>query len=78
MNKAFWRALAERAVRAGAAAVLSVWVVGDGVMNAFSVNWEQAGGIFLGGALVSALLSLAGSAAPGNGPSLIDAERLNP
>ena len=78
MNGAFWRALADRSVRAGASAVLSVWVVGDGILNAWSVDWQEAGGVFLGGAVVSALLSLAGSATPGNGPSLIDAERVNP
>jgi hypothetical protein len=77
-NKRFLLAGLERALRAGAAAVLSLWVVGDGVLNAWDVDWQQALGVFLGAAVVSALLSLVGAAAPGNGPSLIDAERLAP
>lgn len=73
---AFWRATAERAIRGGAAAVLSLSVVGDGIMNAFEVNWQEAGGVFIGGAVVSTLLSLVGGAVSGNGPAFNDTEQV--
>ena len=61
-NAEFWKAVVERMVRAGVSAVLALWVVGDGVMSAWDVDWEEAGGLFLGAALVSLLLSLSGNA----------------
>lgn len=72
----FAKAAGERAIRAGAAATLSAWVVGDGILNALSVDWPDAGGIFLGGAVVSVLMSLAGNAATGDGPAFTDAEKV--
>lgn len=74
----FWKATAERCVRGGAAATLSSWIVGDGVMDAFNVNLQEAGGLFLGGAVVSLLLSLIGGATTGNGPSFNNTEVLEP
>lgn len=75
----FWQATAERAVRAAAAALVSLWVVGDEVLDATSVNWAEAGGIALGAALVSTLLSLVGSGANRvPGPSLLGTETTAP
>jgi hypothetical protein len=73
-TKKFWKAAAERMVRAGAASTLSFWVVGDGIFNAAHADWGNAGGIFAGAALVSLLLSLAGSTTGAAGPSLTGAE----
>ena len=73
-SKAYWLATLERMLRGGAAASLSTWVVGDNVMNAFDVNLQQAGGIFVGGAVVSLLLSLAVNGATGNGPAVTNHE----
>lgn len=71
----FWKAAAERMVRGGAAALLSAWVVGEGVMNALTIDWAQAAGIFLGGAVVSLLMSLVGQGiGPGDGPSFTGQE----
>jgi hypothetical protein len=76
-SRKFAKAALERAIRAGAASVLSFWVVGDGIFNTANVDLGNAGGVFLGGAVVSLLLSLAGGTT-GNGPSLTDAETLKP
>jgi hypothetical protein len=43
-TKKFWKAAAERMVRAGAASTLSFWVVGDGIFNAAHADWSNAGG----------------------------------
>lgn len=76
----FWKAATERAVRAGASAVIGSALVADGLFDVLNVNsLEDAGALFLGGALVSLLLSLAGGALPGTGgagPSLLGTERL--
>jgi hypothetical protein len=75
----FWVALVERAVRAGASSVLSLWLVGEQMMNAFTVNWAEAGGIFLGGAAVSSLMSIVASGVTDTpGPSFTGSEKLNP
>lgn len=58
MTKDYLIDLGERMLRAFAAAVLSTMVVGDG-FNAFAVNWGDALGVGLGGAVVSLLVSLA-------------------
>lgn len=74
----FWKAAAERAVRAAAAGVLGTWIIADGAMNALEVNWEDTGGIALGSALVSLVLSLAGNAATSSGPSFNQTETVAP
>jgi hypothetical protein len=74
----FWKATLERMIRAGAASVLSFWVVGDGILNAANVDWQSVLGVFGGGAVVSLLLSLSGQAATGNGPALTGVEVTNP
>lgn len=77
LTGAYWIAVGERAVRMGAGSVLTVWAVGDGVMNATQVDWADAGGYFLGGAVFSVLFSLAGGTmGRGAGPSFLGRERL--
>jgi len=73
---AFWKATAERAVKTGAQFVLVSWGIGDGIMNAWTIEPIEVGGMFLGGIAVSVLTSLA-SAGTGNGPSLTNSETLN-
>lgn len=68
-SKAFWKAAAERAVKTAAQAPLTAWLVGDVTINALEVDWTTAGGLALGGAVVSILTSLA-SMTVGSGPSL--------
>jgi hypothetical protein len=70
---AFWKAATERAVKTGAQAVLTVYVVGDVALNAFEADWGNMAGIGLGGAVVSYLTSLASGIKDGN-PSLTNAE----
>jgi len=77
-TRKFWKAALERMIRAGAAGVLAVWVVGDGFMNAFDVDWQNALGVFLGSAAVSLLLSLAGGTVSGNGPAFNNDEVVKP
>lgn len=77
-TKAFWKAAAERAVRAGSAAALSAFVVGDKAMNIAQVDLAGAAGIFAGGAVVSVLIGLAGNVATGNGPAFNNAEKVQP
>lgn len=62
---AFWRAAGERAVRAFAGSLLSLWVVGDGVLDLRGVDWPAAAGVGAGAALVSLLLSLVAGAGVG-------------
>lgn len=71
----FWKALLERAIRAGAAAVVSVWFVGGVATDLLTLNFTEGLGFFLGGAIFSALTSLAaGTLNPATGVSLIGAE----
>lgn len=57
----FWVDAAERAIRTAAEALLSLWLVGDVALNAFTIDWYEAGGIALGAALLSVLASLVAS-----------------
>ncbi len=67
---AFWKAAAERAVRTVAQTMLSLWIVGNGLFDAFHVDWGQAAGIGAGAAILSLLTSLVATAAgPATGPS---------
>ena len=70
----FLKAALERALRSAAASVLSILVVGDGVLDAFNVDWQTAGGVALGAAVVSVLMSIAGQTATGNGPAFGNTE----
>jgi hypothetical protein len=69
---AYWKQVAERMIKAGAAALLSAWVVGDGVLDAWKLDPKEGAGIALGGMIVSLLLSLASApfGEPGT-PSLV-------
>lgn len=70
---AFWKAVGERAAKAAAQSILSVYFVGDVALNAFQADWANLAGIGLGGAVVSILTSIASGARDGN-PSAINAE----
>lgn len=76
LSGAFWLATAERAVKTAAQAPLTAWLVGDGLINAFDVDWSAAAGLALGGAVVSTAFSLASiKVGTDDGPSL-GAEKL--
>ncbi len=70
----FWKAAAERAAKAGSNVAITSFVLGDKIFNAFDVDWSTTFGVFLGGALVSVLMSIASDAATGSGPSLTNVE----
>jgi hypothetical protein len=72
----FWKATGERMIRSFAAAMVSVLVVGENMMDAFSANWQEALGVGLGAAVVSLLLSLAGNVTTGGGPAFINSEKV--
>lgn len=73
----FWQATFERAVRAAAAALISLWA-GDGLFNALSIAWPDALGVAGGAGLLSVLFSLVGGAVNNTpGPSLFGTERVS-
>lgn len=74
----FWKAAVERATKAACNVALTSLVVGDKLLNAFDVDWSTAGGVFLGGFVVSVLMSIASDTLTGSGPSLTNAEIVLP
>lgn len=57
-TKAFLKDMAERAVVTGFQFVFGFWGLDAiGVVNAFTLDWYSAGGVFLGGAVVSVVKS---------------------
>ena len=56
----FWKDASERALKSAAQAVL-LYVGGDQVLNAWTVDWPQAGAIAGGAALLSVLTSIVSS-----------------
>jgi hypothetical protein len=75
---AFWKALAERAVRGGAAGVVAGWS-GDAVFNVMEVqNAKDVLALFVSGAVFSGFLSLAGNVVTKSGPSFNQAETVDP
>lgn len=71
----FWKAAAERMVRGAAVSVAAVYFGGDVVFDSLNVNtWTEAGGIAITGAVGSLVLSLAGQAFTGSGPSFNSTE----
>lgn len=69
----FWREAIERAVKSAAQAPLTVWVVGDGVLDAFNMDYQLGLGVALGGAVFSLLTSIATvKLGATNSPSAID------
>lgn len=72
-TKEFWKQALERAVKSGAQAVILAWGLLDGVLNAFAIDWKNAAGIFVGGAVLSILTSVASLAVgPDGTPSVVD------
>jgi Putative lactococcus lactis phage r1t holin len=75
----FWKAAAERAIRTGAIAAALV-LVGDAYeslqVNAFAVDWLRMLGFFLGGMLLSVLMSVGANAKHGQGPAFTLNERV--
>lgn len=68
----FWKATAERAVKTLAQTMLALWVVGDGMLNVFEVDWANSFGVGLGALVVSLLTSLlSASVGPSGSPSLV-------
>ena len=72
---AFWKAAAERAVKAFTYSLLGM--LGGGAVDIVSMPWWSAARIALGIAALSVLGSLASSGATGGGPSLTNAEKLD-
>jgi hypothetical protein len=72
------KAVGQRMIRAAASAMLSVAVVGGGVLNAFDADWTNVVGVGAGAAFVSLLLSLSGQLTTGNGPAFGDVEQVAP
>lgn len=73
-TREFWKAAAERAIRAAAWSLLSA--LGAGVVNILEVPWLSALGVAAGAGVLSLLASIAVQELTGSGPSLTDAERL--
>lgn len=70
--KAFLAAAGERAARAAAAALLSVWLIGGVAFNLVGVDWGSSLGIAGGAAVISVLTSVAaGRFGASNDPSFL-------
>ncbi len=68
-SKAFWAAVAERAVKTAANSLLVMWA-GDAGLDIMNVNLEHALGLAGGAAALSVLMSVASAGVGSNGPSL--------
>lgn len=77
-TREFWKATAERMVRSATGAMLSVLVVGDGLLDALNADWGNTLSIGAGGAVVALLLALSGNAVTGTGPSFSNVEVVDP
>lgn len=75
-NKAFWKSLAERAIRGAAAAEVGAYVAGNLVFDTTNIDFtlENFLAIAVGGAVSAFGLSVAGNAVSKNGPSFTRAE----
>lgn len=72
-TKRFWTSALERAVKTAGQSVLTVWAVGDGVLNALTVDWALAGGIAAGGFVLSLVTSIASAGVgPAGTPSVVE------
>lgn len=76
-QKAFWRATVERMVRGFAIGAL-IPLGGEALDVLNGLDWQNVLGLGGGGALLSLLLSLAGNAVSGNGPSFSQTEQVGP
>lgn len=71
----FWQQTAERAIKSAAQALLGLWV-GDTAFDAWNADWKKAGGVALGGAILSVLTSLASAGvSKSDSPSLLTGKR---
>lgn len=71
----YWIETAERAVKTAAQSVLAAWAVGDGLANAFELDWKLGAGVAAGGAVMSLLTSIASAGfGPSGSPSLVHNE----
>lgn len=69
-TKNFWKQAAERALKSAAQAAVGTFIL-DG-FNALNADWKLAGGVALGGAILSVLTSVVTSAAgEPNDPSAV-------
>lgn len=55
---AFVKDAVERAIKAGASALASIWIVGDKAFDLFNVNWGESFSVAAGAAVSSILLSV--------------------
>jgi hypothetical protein len=76
MNKAFIRAAAERAVKTFAQTLVAV--LGIGLTDVLAVDWKAALSAAGAATLLSILTSLGSDWATGSGPSLTNAEVIEP
>lgn len=76
-QRAFWKATVERMVRGFAIAALTA-LGADAVDVIGGLDWLNVLGFGGGGALLSLLMSLAGNAVSGNGPSFTATEQVDP
>lgn len=75
MNRTFWRATAERALRGAVAAVFAAYVAGDVVFDVTHIHTlNQILALAAGGAFSAAALSVIGNGVSKNGPSFTSAE----
>jgi small neutral amino acid transporter SnatA (MarC family) len=75
----FWKAVAERAVKAFASTLSAVLLAGTTAVNVLHIEWQDAVGVAGGAALVSVLLNVASGAVTNSpGPSLTSAEQVVP
>lgn len=74
MDKKFWIATAERALKTIAQTLLSLWLVGDVAFNVMQVDWLNALGVAVGAGVVSVLMSVGGATlvGPAGSPSWVD------
>lgn len=72
LTASFWIAALERGAKTAAQSVLSVWAVGDGMLNVLTVDWALGAGVAGGGFVLSLLSSIASAGlGPAGSPSLV-------
>ena len=73
---AFWQATAERVISSIAGGALAV--IGADVFGVVHADWAGIASVAAGAGVVSLLKALAANATTGNGPSMTNAEKLEP
>jgi hypothetical protein len=70
-TKTFWKQAAERAAKSAAQSLIGLWAL-DG-FNVLNADWELAGGVALGAAVLSVLTSIVTSGiGEKDSPSAVD------